>query len=95
MTTTKKKMVLVRTYSAGVHFGELESRNGQEVTLTKCRRIWSWQGANSLNEIANNGVASGSKISEVSLRNTLPQAIEIIDMAPAAIKKMAELGWGK
>lgn len=91
----KKKMVLVRTYSAGVHFGELESRKGQEVTLVRCRRIWSWQGANSLNEIANSGVGTGSKISEVSARNTLPQAIEILDMAPVAVKRMAELGWGK
>ena len=95
MATTNKKMVLVRTYSAGVHFGELESRKGQEVTLINCRRIWNWQGANSLNEIANSGVAIGSKVSEVSARNVLTQAIEILDMAPAAVKRMAELGWGK
>jgi hypothetical protein len=95
MTTTKKKMVLVRTYLAGVHFGELVSRKGQEAVIARCRRIWSWQGANSLNEIANSGVATGSKISEPTASVTLTQVIEVLDMAPAAIKRMAELGWGK
>jgi len=29
---TKRKYVVVRTYSAGVHAGELVSRDGKEVT---------------------------------------------------------------
>lgn len=36
------KEVIVRTYSAGVHFGTLESRNGKEVVLKDARRIWDW-----------------------------------------------------
>ena len=36
--------VVVRTYSAGVHCGKLENRNGREVTLKETRRIWSWKG---------------------------------------------------
>ncbi len=51
MTTKKapkivQPHVLVRTYSAGVHFGILVKRDGKEVTLANCRRIWSWNGAN-------------------------------------------------
>lgn len=38
-TKQKSKIVLVRTYSAGVHVGELVSRNGQEVTLREAHRI--------------------------------------------------------
>lgn len=43
--------VVVRTYSAGVHAGELVSQNGKEVTLKNARRIWYWRGANTLHEI--------------------------------------------
>ena len=32
--------VIVRTYSAGVHFGYLVAREGKEVRLTRSRRIW-------------------------------------------------------
>ena len=32
--------VIVRTYSAGVHYGRLVSRNGKEVVLSGARRIW-------------------------------------------------------
>lgn len=49
--------VLIRTYSAGVHFGTLIERNGQEVHLKEARRLWSWQGALSLSEIAAKGCA--------------------------------------
>ncbi len=73
-----KPYVLVRTQSAGVHIGILESRSGQEVVLSDTRRIWSWKGANSLSEIALRGVAPGSRISEAVASNTLLQAIEII-----------------
>ncbi len=33
----KLKAVIVRTYSAGVHFGYLKSRKGKEVELVKSR----------------------------------------------------------
>lgn len=48
----KEKQVLVRTYSAGVHFGVLVKREGQEVHLKNARRLWSWSGAFSLSENA-------------------------------------------
>ena len=33
---------IVRTQSAGVFAGYVESRNGQEVVMRKVRRIWFW-----------------------------------------------------
>jgi hypothetical protein len=35
--------VIVRTYSAGVFAGYIESRNGQEVVMRSARRLWCWQ----------------------------------------------------
>ena len=86
-TTTKntKKIVLVRTYSAGVHFGALVSRTGTEVVLSDARRLWSWRGANTLNEVATKGVAQESRISEPVVEITLTQAIEIIPVTEAAL----------
>ena len=75
----KGDFVLIRTYSAGVHFGTLESKNGKEVCLTNARRLWSWQGALSLSEIAMNGVdIKNSKISVPVDEIELTEAIEII-----------------
>lgn len=54
--------VLVRTYSAGVHFGYLKRKEstlaGVEVTLVKARRIWYWIGAASISQIAQEGVSN-------------------------------------
>jgi hypothetical protein len=90
---SKKKYVVVRTYSAGVHVGELVSRKGQEVKLSNSRRIWSWKGANSLNEIALRGVASGSRVSDTVPEIELTQAIEIISCAPAGEKALRSATW--
>ena len=49
------KFVICRTYSAGVFAGFLESREGKEVVLTKARRLWYWDGAASLSQLAMEG----------------------------------------
>src|SRR5262245_23089520 len=73
--TMDKKVVLVRTYSAGVHFGTLVERTGKEVVLSNARRIWRWSGANTLHEIATAGVGKGSRVSEPVDSITLTEAI--------------------
>lgn len=87
------KPVIVRTYSAGVHFGYLKSRNGREVELERSRRIWRWFGAWTLSEIATAGVdASKSKIAApVSI--ILTEAIEIIDCTPEATVNLESAKW--
>jgi len=49
--------VIVRTLSAGVFAGHLKTRNGQEVELTNARRIWYWDGAASLSQLAMEGTS--------------------------------------
>ena len=86
------KPVIVRTYSAGVFFGFLAARRGQEVDLTKARRVWSWKGANTLSEMALRGIATGSKVAD-PVTVTLTQAIEIIDCAPEAVTCFEAAKW--
>lgn len=72
--------VIIRTYSAGVFAGILSEREGKEVKLTKARRLWYWDGAFTLSEIAMNGVKKpenckfACEVDEI----ILTEAIEII-----------------
>jgi len=84
-------IVIVRTYSAGVHFGELETRNGTEVTLKNARRLWRWKGANTLNEVATDGVDQDyTRISKAVSSIDLTQAIEIIPVSEKALQTLGE-----
>jgi len=77
---TSNDYVLVRTYSAGVFAGYLESRKEQEVVLRNARRIWYWDGAASLSQLAMEGTNKPENCKfpcEVDII-TLFQVIEII-----------------
>lgn len=85
------KYVIVRTYSAGVFAGFLESRKGQEVVMQKARRLWYWKGAASLSQVAMEGVKCPNECKfpcEVD-RIELTQAIEILDVTPEAQANIA------
>lgn len=87
------KYVIFRTYSAGVFAGYLESRTGQEVVLRDARRLWYWEGAASLSQLATDGVSKPNSCKfpcEVD-RVELLQAIEIIDCTDEAKKSIANV----
>lgn len=48
-------LVLIRSKESGAHVGNLKEKNGNEVTLTNARRIWYWDGAASLSQLALDG----------------------------------------
>jgi len=80
------KFVMVRTYSAGVHFGYLKSQNGKEVELLNSRRVFYWSGACSLSQLALEGTKKPNdcKISVIVPSIFLTEAIEIISMTETA-----------
>lgn len=55
------KKVIVRADRAGVFFGEIKERNGSEVVMTNVRRLWYWDGAASLSQLAVDGVSKPQK----------------------------------
>jgi hypothetical protein len=80
------RYVLVRTHSAGVFAGYLESQDGQVVVLRDARRIWKWAGAASLSQLATDGTSDPSNCKfpvEVD-RIELLQSIEIINVTEKA-----------
>jgi len=65
--------VIVRSRDAGVFAGEVESQDWdfifdpcgytgvESLVITKCRRLWYWEGAASLSELAMKGVGEPEK----------------------------------
>jgi hypothetical protein len=90
------KYVIVRGDRSGVFAGVLVNLSGQQVELKDCRRLWYWEGAASLSQIAKEGVRSPS---ECKFTVTVDQiiildAIEIIPTTEAAeINVKAVLEW--
>lgn len=82
--------VIVRTYSAGVFAGYMQSKNGREVVLTQARRLWYWKGANSLSELATEGVKypDDCKFPCEVERIELLEVIEILNVTEKAQKSI-------
>ena len=79
--------VIIRTYSAGVHFGTLVEKAGNEVILKDSRRLWRWHCKTgiSLSSVALHGVdQSKSRIAD-ALPSLWLEAIEIIPCSAAAV----------
>ena len=83
------KKVIVRAHRAGVFFGTIVRKDGNEVELKDCRRIWYWNGAASLSELALSGVKrEGSKFSVTVESIVILGVIEIIPCTEEAIKNI-------
>lgn len=82
------KRCLIRTYSAGVHIGDvtyINPNDSMELKLENALRLWKWEdGGLSLSAVANNGIVKGrlNKTGEVYLTNV----IEIIPTTSEAEK---------
>ena len=89
------KRVLVRTYSAGVHIGTLESvnpDNAMECHLKDALRLWKWSGGGlSLSAVAHNGINGGrlNRTDEVTLTNAI-EYIPVTAEAWASYEKFIE-----
>ena len=81
---------IVRTQNAGVFFAIVENLEGNTATLKDSRRLWYWDGASSLSELAVRGVSRPSKCKfpvPVESQKVF-EVIEILDMTDAAIKSI-------
>lgn len=82
--------VIVRTYSAGVHIGELTAKAGKEVALKDAHRLWYWKGAFTLNQVATDGVKDGSKVGVAIPALELTEAIEVMPITDAAFATLGQ-----
>lgn len=86
----KSKYSMIRTYSAGVFYGKIKSRKGKEVELNDAIRIWYWDGACSLSQLAIEGTKSpdNCKFAIPVSRIILTEVIEIIESTKEAEKNI-------
>ena len=84
---------IVRTQSAGVFAGYVESRTGQEVIIRNARRLWYWDGAASLSQLSQDGVTKpdSCKFPVAVDRVLLTQVIEILDCTETAKKSISQV----
>lgn len=80
---------IIRTYSAGVFMGEIDettrSADGKRAIVKDARRIWYWDGAASLSQLAVDGT---SKPENCKFPVSVPQVelTEIIEVIPVSEK---------
>ena len=81
---------IIRGEKSGVFYGEIKERNGCEITITNCRRLWYWDGACSLSELAVNGTTkpNNCKFTVTVPEITVMDAIEILSVSSIAQKSI-------
>lgn len=84
----KGKYVIVRADRAGVFFGKLEEKRGREVTLSDVRKLWYWDGANAVEEIAMIGTKKPNNCKfTVSVSSMLiDECLQVISCTDEAVK---------
>jgi len=86
--------VIVRAVQ-GVHYGAVKSRVGSEIVLTDARRIWYWDGACSLSQMAVDGVSAPEnckftvRVPEITVLNVC-EIIPCSEKAVASIESVKE-----
>lgn len=83
---------IVRTYAAGVFFGNIASKDliTRSVVMNNARRVWYWSGAASLSQLAVDGTCKPSECKFPCAVDgvTLMQVEEIIPMTKEAVKSL-------
>ncbi|HFC8520738.1 TPA: hypothetical protein ACFRG5_001709 [Neisseria lactamica] len=84
------KEVIIRTYSAGVWFGVLKQKAGNEVILTKARRMYNWWAKESisLSGVARHGIKQDDSKICGELDSVWLEAIEIIPVTGSAAESI-------
>ena len=83
------KKVIIRSYVAGVFFGtltEVENSEGRMIVGMKdCRRLWYWDGAASVSQIATDGVM---KPENCKFTVTVPSMVisDVLEIIPTTDK---------
>jgi hypothetical protein len=89
------KLSMVRSESAGVFFGMVESHDWSNgvVKMTNARRVWYWSGAASLSQLAMDGTSKPKEckfpcpVSAI----TIAKVIEVISMTTKAAQSLCEV----
>ena len=90
----EEEKVIIRSDRAGVFYGTIKSQapcgDKLMVEMTNCRRLWYWNGAATLSQLATDGVARPGecKFTVIVDSITIIGVIEIIPCSCKAIKSI-------
>lgn len=89
----EKEFYIVRGDRSGVFFGNIKERNGKEVTMENVRRLWYWDGAASISQLAQEGTVRPLQCKfTVTVDEILVlDAIEIDKCSDKAVKSIQEV----
>ena len=84
---------IIRCDRAGVFYAEIKERRGSEVDLVNARRLWYWDGAASLSQLATEGTTAprNCKFTVTVPEMTVLGVIEVIHCTEAAVKSINEV----
>lgn len=83
------KLVLIRSYASGVHYGYLKSRKdllaGLSVELINTRRVYKWAGACSLSQLSIDGSTDKASC-QISVTVPEMEVMQVIEIIPVTAK---------
>lgn len=84
---------IVRCNGAGVFYAEIKERRGSEADLVNARRLWYWDGAASLSQLALEGVKrpKSCKFTVTVPEMTVLGVIEVIPCTEEAVECINEV----
>ena len=94
----ENKFYIVRADRAGVFFGKIKERTSGEVTMTDVRKLWYWDGACAVEQLATDGT---TKPKDCKFTVTIPEMIianpiQIIPCTDKAVKSLSAVAvWQK
>lgn len=84
---------IVRTKDAGVFFGKIKEYNKDEITMADVRKVWYWDGACAVEQLALDGVTKpdNCKLTVVIPEMVIAKPIQIIPCTEKASKILSEI----
>jgi hypothetical protein len=83
----RKTTYLIRSYSGGVWFGEIQTLKGETCILKGARNLWSWEGATCLAQISKTGIKTG-KVSPTVESVYVTQVCNVFKLESKAIENL-------
>ena len=93
MKTNENQHYIVRTNRAGVFFGKIKEANKDEVTMTDVRKIWHWDGACAVEQLAIDGTKKphNCNFTVVVPEMTVAEPIQIIPCTDKAVESLSRV----
>lgn len=84
---------IIRSNLAGVFLAKIEKQVGQNLVLRDARRLWQWSGANSVSDLAVNGVSrpESCRFAVPVDRIEIFEVVEILDATEKAVRSIKEV----